>query len=578
MNQIMLRHQDESSGKENAVVFTRNQAAARVATLYPTECAICDPNADCHDKTTINNNGNNHNDHRQSYWRMDQVGPTILHGTTPVASHLLGAFRLPAHLAKAKSSPAGNDDETTLWNEFLANSSNLVPQAQYYFEYNPSIVPLPADQVPASLRAQQNDKNASRSASPSSHNFYLALLRVSAVQQCLTDDQRFRLGRQTFGIGSHKEFMAFIIMDANLRPLQQSIVKHGLVYDHRLFLLNDDQLYLGFNHQLTPLWINRPATVPVGHTLSVLPPAPSLFLTKPNDFWVSVRAHPIVCCTSPACRGKNFNYFVVPGGGGDGNGDEIYVELKPSHPRIVERMPSNLLSDNAPRCTLPNNLPLLQSEEEVAMGEMVGASATKANASLLPPVYVTHDNPPESFATVDEVYFGDYNYTTTAAGERSSGSSYAEKLPYSTERGNACCIRIPDPRRQQLETASTNMGAYLLVGVSHSKVVTTPQEMWDRRHQDPNLISFGAGQYAHRFYAFAPRPPFGLVAQSGKFCFGFPAAAEAELDNSNVHFLYNRVYHLNHTDFACPKIEFVLSMSETVDDYDKVIVGYGLNE
>jgi hypothetical protein len=165
--------------------------------------------------------------------------------------------------------------------------------------------------------------------------------------------------------------------------------------------------------------------------------------------------------------------------------------------------------------------------------------------------------PAPSFRTTDEAYL------TKTPGMR---------LPALTsDRGSYCCATIE------------HEGVPYLLGVSHLKT---------RYFNGPAPKNPVANQYFTRFYAMHSEPPYEVVAQSGRFCFG------AHWDHMNFHRpLRNdqadRTYvpdpYLNLTSarrlalgnesYACPGIHFVSGMTDdATDPANRLVIGYGVND
>lgn len=144
--------------------------------------------------------------------------------------------------------------------------------------------------------------------------------------------------------------------------------------------------------------------------------------------------------------------------------------------------------------------------------------------------------PQPTYRTIEEKYFGD------------------ALLFLERERGSACCVPFPDPR---------GISAFpLLLGISHTKTLKGPGD------------GFG-NQYVSRFYAVESVSPYRVVAQTGRFCFGFPG--ETEGDNP-----YGRLTNLTKIfvgeQLDCPRIHFVSGMIEKADDPSQLLIGYGVND
>ena len=142
-----------------------------------------------------------------------------------------------------------------------------------------------------------------------------------------------------------------------------------------------------------------------------------------------------------------------------------------------------------------------------------------------------------SFATVEEVYFPHL--------------SPHESL-LTRGRGGACCIPLE------------HNGSTVLVGIRHAK---TPSQR--NRRLSANVTS---NHYLSQLYAFAPDPPFRMVAQSGYFCLGFGTA-----DSLLVRLTSWRKLELGRV-FECPRIHFVSGMTLRADDPSLAILAYGVND
>jgi len=162
------------------------------------------------------------------------------------------------------------------------------------------------------------------------------------------------------------------------------------------------------------------------------------------------------CCKSESCKGKNFNFFI------DANNNTV-IETMPMQPHVVEQV----------------NLERSCKESE----EIQSSIATVAE---------TDSMPEPSFYTSDELYFDKHG---------------VRELPYSRESGTACCVRIPDPRKED--------GSYLFVGISHVKI-----PFWQKGMREAFGLHFTIRQYMSRFYAFEPRAPYQLVSVSPPFLHG----------------------------------------------------------
>ena len=479
------------------ITLKLTDAATAVATKYPQACHRCHRDA-CTSR-----------DDQRHYWRFDERAPSVTYART----HFLD---IPSHFRV----PYLTNDNIT---KYFDDGANRIPNRTFLFEYNPTLAHLPKDQIPANLDQNQW--------------YYLGIIRLASVHDCFTEEQRW-LQDPEHKIYPGKELLGFVILDTQLNILQQSILYHVNFIDHRLFNLNG-QLFLGYMHHLSRLWLNPPQDsfgVDTGkiHKLSNGAGMPR------RDFPVYIEKQRL-CGWSPLCRGKNFNYFV------DDN-NTIMVETKPMGSHVVEPVPLDK------PCPTQKRQDILSIEEEIALTRLYQEGRNHLNDTT---VFLSSDIPAESFVTEDEVYFPAHGIY---------------RIPLSPERGTACCVRIPDPRQHQHDNNHTD---YLLMGVSHVKF-----PHWKHYMQQRNAtgVDYAVRGYLSRLYAFEPVPPYRLVARSGKFCLGLPASAREAMENPNNRYLERRLQHFNHTQLACPLIHFVTSIVEAVDDNQQVIISYGLND
>lgn len=148
-----------------------------------------------------------------------------------------------------------------------------------------------------------------------------------------------------------------------------------------------------------------------------------------------------------------------------------------------------------------------------------------------------------SFASIEELHF--------------PGFSRWESL-LTRGRGGACCVSLSHPAT----------GETLLVGIQHSKTI----------HQGPKRLpgNVEPNHYLSSVYAFEPKPPYRIVAQSGYFCLGFPSQPEQDA-NPLVRATTWRKLVLGE-EFDCPRISFVSGMTLKEDDPFTVIIAYGIND
>jgi hypothetical protein len=438
----------------------------------------------------------------KKFLAFDEAGPRVIYCPSTAQTHYLRSvpaeYRLPLL------------DHHNFFAYF--NGTNNNRKKRLLWEFNPSVALLPTDQIPDDLRSRNE-------------SFYLAIFRLSHSQNCFTDEQQEQVFLGSEGLW---DLTGFAILDMDLNIRMETIVSL-FSRDHRLFNLND-QLYVGNDNVVAPMWLKPPVKE------TVQTPQNHFRLAAP--FTVSVRKQK-ACCSSETCKGKNFNYFTDHTG-------RILVETSPFDPRIVE-----VVDMEAP-CTSDNSM---EHEKGLVGGATVNSTIGTDLATTR--VFITDDVPPESFHTIDEVYFPTHG---------------VHSLPYTAERGTACCVAIPDVRPASEKDGTAKDLDYLLVGVSHFKIPHWSKSLW-KSHG----VKFASRQYTSRLYAFEPTPPYRVVARSGSFCMGFPDEQEGT-DNPNMWIVRNRPAQLGNQNMTCPYITFVMGVVEAFDDPSKVIISYGMND
>ena len=157
------------------------------------------------------------------------------------------------------------------------------------------------------------------------------------------------------------------------------------------------------------------------------------------------------------------------------------------------------------------------------------------------------------------------------------------------DSGSACCVPI------QWKYGKTDEGTKersLLLGFSHRKTQRGARA----------AITYN---YVSRVYAFAPYPPFDIVARSGFFCLGYAPHQGASIvnqsssslssssmlwgnknddeamqsDNEQIWGAANdHKLKLQGKQFDCPRIHFVTGIAEKLGDEETVIISYGIND
>jgi hypothetical protein len=504
---IMSQSQKNNSTPDMTMV----QAAIQVAAVYPEKCSRCDPTA-CPDSEKL-------------YWRFDQKAPVINYGRTHMLSSIPAAHRIPASaLADLPS--------------YFSNPANVVgPNKKYLYEYNPSIAILPPDQIPASLVVAAADDSYNKAV-------YVASYRVTDINLCMPAG-----GKQLSNPGDsgplHQEYMGIAFLRADLSIIRDFTVDlHAALIrwqDFRLFNLAG-KLYITGMYVIVPVWINVPADVArkKKKDIKVLY---DMFQKEEdrteNDLTLSIRAS-TSCCSSPSCKGKNFNYFIAGGSGvrssttihNNASTTKILVETNPIFPHTVDEVNLNQ------RCR--------QVQKE---GKDTSVSTSEGPT-------LSH------YSNMERIFF-------------ESGHNYIQQ---SVDRGTAGFVELEVPddddednnekheSNNKWRTGQTYKSKQLLVGISHQKLY----------HHGEFKVKYIHSTYTSNLYAYEQTPPYRVVARSGAFCLGFPSEEESE-QNYYSQLIRSRPLILKEEE-NCPQITFISGMTEKAGDDSKVILGYGIND
>jgi hypothetical protein len=275
----------------NNTTLTLVEAGRNLAVRRPDYCGRCDPDqcsaADKH------------------YWRFDAAGPTEVKQAASASSPISSASRthyLQSIGAEARLPASALQNLTA----FFANRQHVYPAKDYLFEFNPSLVQLPASQIP-DLSSNGGGKDDT-----TSDAVYLASFRVSNMHNCVTDPDtilRMMGGNWKRGRAQIKDYLGLALLRADLTIVADTVVDakefvHKM-QDPRLFVLHD-QIYVGSYHRMTPLWLvpPPPSSVPSNATIQV----PNLW---ESNMTVTLRS--FGSCTKDReiqRKGKNLNYFV----------------------------------------------------------------------------------------------------------------------------------------------------------------------------------------------------------------------------------------------------------------------------
>jgi hypothetical protein len=489
-------------------------AADTVAQRFPLGCDACRHRVQQHEKC----------DGR--YWLYDAAAPPI------VASHFA---RTDTWFPHSRAMLSASSSSYFHWRSlpaaalvnltaYFGHPSHVAPHAEYFVEYNPSIVVMPPSQL-------EQIRNVLPRSSNSTTRYYLASFRVSNQNYCFAPDIRQML-QGSLGTILPRDYLGLVLLNADTFDIVADVIVdlsrvEGLrasetaTPDFRLFVLGD-QVYLGVHDWIAPLWLQNEADYKSSERKRIVPPV----LETSFQFHV-VLGLPVACapCHRPKNRGlcgKNFNYFSTPSA--TNNDASVQVEIWPTEPHMV-------------RTVLLNELCQRQEEATIVIDDS--------------------PNPPPSFATIEEVDF-------PTLGRRESLLTRG--------RGGACCIPLPAQRQPGNDVNGRHQNATtmpLWVGIQHAK---TPSQ---RNRRLPANVT--PNHYLSSWYAFEATPPYRIVARSGWFCLGFPNDKQAS--SPLIQATRWRTLALGQRRYpACPRIHFVSGLTIKATDPSIVIIAYGIND
>ena len=406
------------------------------------------------------------------------------------------------------------EEETILFKNMNWTGRNIL------FTYNPSIVILPETY----RKHHDNNNNNSTTAA-----VYLASFRVSSHHSC---------GIRAYSAGDTMvDYLGLALLDTHLTILTNVVIDvnaHDFVLvkimgrnrqqhwqDYRLFVVHE-QIYISSYTMMLPISIQSISILNENTTAATGEQTPPLLFDHSftnlfgTDIHVTYSSVVNIYSTDKLLMSKNHNFFPCQQG-------KLCMEVWPARPRVVTTL------------TLSNN------------------STTNDNNSTnynVESVHITVYEP-----SIDSTIFDD---------------AQTGEIPYrfSRDRGSACCIRLDKTMYQNFTKNATILSHdYALMGITHIKSF--------RRIPSPRG---GEGfAYMSRLYAFAPTPPFELLARSSMFCFGFGFGSITESPGYTRDLIRNDKLMIKDKVYQCPRITFISGMTETLSN-DHVIIAYGVND
>jgi len=296
IEQYQEQQQPQFVGRHDALA---KAAATQVAKEFPQTCGHC---IEC--KPTY-----------RRYWRFDKVIGRFGSSTTSSRDSLLQgtSFLLPSVPSKHRIPNTAIANITS----YFTDLRHAFPKAEYFFDYNPSIVRLPPHKI--------DGKHADLSIR------YVASFRVSNSHFCFhpTDRKLMMRGHRV----PPKDWLGLALLDQNLRIRQDVVLDLKATAmkeaeDFRLFVLHN-QLYIATYDLIAPIWIPHYHPPERTDSYATMQRIPLVF----GDMTVLISSTPACapCEGSRGYCGKNLNYFEGP----SNYTSMALVEVWPSPPHTV---------------------------------------------------------------------------------------------------------------------------------------------------------------------------------------------------------------------------------------------------
>ena len=250
--------------------------------------------------------------HAKNYWRYDDVAPSILAAKSSYLSSIrANQHRLPTSLLAAEP----NDNQLI---DYFTQPQSSYPDKRYLFEYNPSLVILPQDQIPEEYYIPGGESPV----------YYLASYRVTNQQSCFHPNVTLAMiGGSWQSRPKQRDYLALALLRSDLSILQDVVVdlpkQCGFKEDFRLFVLHG-QVFLGSYCWMAPLWLSNPRSLEGKQVLRQVFPSALRVVMGKNMTWCS-------SYWKDWESSKNLNYFV------DADNHTV-VEMFPIGPRTLHKV------------------------------------------------------------------------------------------------------------------------------------------------------------------------------------------------------------------------------------------------
>ncbi|CAB9508196.1 Inherit from COG: Hemolysin-type calcium-binding [Seminavis robusta] len=226
--------------------------------------------------------------HKQ-YWRYDDAAPKILRAESYYLPSISKQWRIPASILTGT-----DDNQESRVLDYFSDPQNAYPGRRYLFEYNPSIIRLPADQKPDI---------------PGEDPVYLASYRVSTQQNCFRSNVTLAMIGGSWDREKRPrqlDLLGLALLRSDLSIIHDNAVNIQMHFgpreDFRLFVLHG-QIYVASYCAMLPLWVKPVSSMKGKKTVN------GMF---PSKLQVTVGSERTMCSRywKDIDKSKNLNYFV----------------------------------------------------------------------------------------------------------------------------------------------------------------------------------------------------------------------------------------------------------------------------